>query len=132
MPFKIQTSPPPRPERLVRRLTKSKLHSQSSLCRLPKLHIVREPPSKENKPQRCGGTEVRPPENRVPWSRQPWSCPQVSRLPWAHGPGCKLFRRLRHPLDADKSPLTSLSFLSSLLRGYADHNRELSIHLVYQ
>src|ERR1700745_3248124 len=130
MPFKIQTSPPPRPERLVRRLTKSKLHSQSSVCRLRKLHIVREPPSKGNKPQQCGGREVRPPENRVRWSRQSWFCRQVSRLPWAHDSGCKLFRRLRRPLDADKSPLTSLSFRSPLLRGYADHNRELSINLV--
>src|SRR5205807_1734786 len=106
--FKIQTCPPPLPKRLVRRLTKSKLHLQSSVCRLPTLRIVRGPPSKGNTPQRRGGREGRPPENRVPWSRQSWFCQQVSRLPWVHGPGCKLLRRLRHPLGADKSPLTLL------------------------
>ena len=46
VPFKIRTSPPRLPERPVRRLTKSKLHFQWSVCRLPKLLIVRGPPSK--------------------------------------------------------------------------------------
>jgi hypothetical protein len=110
----VPFNPPPRPGRLVRRLTKSKLHSQSSVCRLRKLHIVREPPPKGNSPQRCGGTEVRPPENRALRSRQSWFCRQVSRRPWAHGPGCKRFRRLRYRLGADKSPLTftAISFSS--------------------
>src|ERR1700746_3787046 len=59
---------------------------------------------------RCNGG--RPPENRVPWSRQSWSCWQVSRLPWAHGPGCRLLRKLRHPLGMDKSPITLLLYRS--------------------
>ena len=83
-----------------------------------------------NKPQRRGERKVRALENRDPGRDNLGFCRQVYRPPWAHSPGCKLFRRLRYSLGAEIT--TNFTAISLSLRGYADHNRKLSIHLTYQ
>src|SRR5882672_6633474 len=64
-----------------------------------------EPPWRGNGSLQFDGRAVSLAGNRLFCSPQFLSCRQVSRLPWARGLGCKLFRRLRCRLGADKSPL---------------------------
>src|SRR5579872_2532372 len=102
-------------ERLVGLPTRWIRRERLSACHPRKPRKLAGHPSKGNESPQYDGRPAFPVGSLALWSRPSWFCRLVCRQPLAHGRGCKLFRRLRHPSEEDKVLLTSLPFYFLLI-----------------